>query len=743
MIKKKKLGTKITILVLAVLVYGIFAAGLTGMICLINQSNGDMTSAMAERVNSASNLVSSALRHYESLIPALDGTEAQNNRIMALDPSIAAIETRATGSPGVSISSDGYIVFTGEYSNGTAYIATDTEWLKSIVGTMHLTGSSEIYLMTKSGIMLADVNGTLTQDQLAPYTESGVVRTVNLGGKSRIIYDAQISGTDWTVLSVCDASEFTGHRMNALMNLVIVDVSCLLIGVLIIRRFVKKITQPIEAINEKIVDMSKGRLSGGAVEVHTGNELQTLAEAVNSMSDYTESIIRDIKEVSEQLAAKNLTVKPAAEYVGEYAPIKEALEGIVSVTGDVIRQIEASSGMVADASTKMSSNSSTLSHVANEQSATVQELNESVVEISSNISANADNAARAKQLAEDCRSIVGEGSAKMSDMLRAMEEINETSSKIANIIKAIQDISFQTNILSLNASIEAARAGEAGKGFAVVAGEVGKLAGKTAEAAKNTTTLIETALSAVQNGTVMANETAKMLDKIVSETDDNAEVIEQIAAASRIQADSVKQILVGMNQISTSVQMTSGSSAECAASAEDISEQANVLHDLVLRFRLDNSDKKKMITPKLEAKPAPKPEAKPAPKPEVKPAPKPEAKPAPKPEAKPAPKPEVKSAPKPDVKPAPKPEAKPAPKPEVKPTPKPEAKPAPKPEVKPVPKPEVKPAPKPEVKPSPKPEVKPVPKPEVKPAPKPEVKPAPKPASAPRAKTIVLDDDKY
>ena len=365
------------------------------------------------------------------------------------------------------------------------------------------------------------------------------------------------------------------------------------VGALVISKFVKRIIVPLNAINGKILDMEQGKLSGDAIEVHTGDELETLADAVNSMTAYTNTIIKDIEAVSAKLAAEDLTAEPAADYIGDYAPIKSALYGIINSTSDVIRQIGASSKLVSDGSSKMSDNSTTLSQAATEQAATVEELNASIVEISSNISANADSAGKAKVLADDCMKIVDEGNVKMTDMLHAMEEINETSSQIANIIKTIEDISFQTNILSLNASIEAARAGEAGKGFAVVAGEVGQLAGKTAEAAKNTTALIKTSLTAVENGTVMANETAKMLSKIVSETDDTAKVIDKIAAASQEQADSVKQILVGMDQISTSVQMTSGSSAGCTASAEELSGQAKVLLDLVQRFKIADAASEK------------------------------------------------------------------------------------------------------------------------------------------------------
>lgn len=717
--KKKKLGTRIIIAVMAVLAYGILSAGITGMVCLTKQSQADMKNSMTERVSAASNLVSATLQHYISLVASLDGTTAQIDKLKAADSSIVDINTHADTTPGIALSTDGYIVVTGEFAKGTAYIATSTDWLTNIMATMHTSDSTEFYLLSSSGQLLASVNGSLSQEQIAPYAGVNKVQTVSINGSKRIVYDSQIIGTDWTVLVSCDASEFLGNSFIALLIMIITSAISFVGGAIVITKFVKRIVVPLDAVNTKILGMAKGDLSSAPVEVKTGDEIQTLAEAVNDMTVYTESIIADIRQVAAKLAAGDLTAETTVEYVGDYAPIKMALDGIIDSTSNVIRQIDTSSKMVADGSSKMSDNSTTLSQAATQQAATVEELNASIVEISSNISANADSAEKAKSLSDDCRTIVDEGSAKMNDMLHAMEEINETSSKIANIIKAIEDISFQTNILSLNASIEAARAGEAGKGFAVVAGEVGQLAGKTAEAAKNTTALIKTALSAVENGTVMANETAKMLDKIVAETDDTAKVIDQIADASREQADSVKQILVGMDQISTSVQMTSGSSAECASSAEELSGQAQVLLELVERFQLPDAETvRKRQAAKRAAERRTKNSNGAA---DVK-----KSEPA-KAEVKPEPKESTKEPAKQAKDSEAKPEAKTAPvrksAPEVKAAPMQEPKPAAKTEPEPVTKAAGAPA---------------------TPAKKePEVKPTATAAARPHSKTIILDDDKY
>lgn len=715
--KKKTLGTRIIIAVMAVLAYGILSAGITGTVCLVQQSNSDMKNSMSERVSSASNLLSSTIQHYVSMIATLDGTTAQVNDIIASDSNIVEINTHAEGSAGVTTNSDGYIVVTGTYPKGTASITTSTAWLGNIVNTMHTSDTTEFYLLTNDGRLLASMNGSLSAEQVAGYMNITDVETVSENGRNHIVTASPILGTDWTAVVACDAKEFLGNAFIAVLVMIITTTISFVVGALVISKFVKRIIVPLNAINGKILDMEQGKLSGDAIEVHTGDELETLADAVNSMTAYTNTIIKDIEAVSAKLAAEDLTAEPAADYIGDYAPIKSALYGIINSTSDVIRQIGASSKLVSDGSSKMSDNSTTLSQAATEQAATVEELNASIVEISSNISANADSAGKAKVLADDCMKIVNEGNVKMTDMLHAMEEINETSSQIANIIKTIEDISFQTNILSLNASIEAARAGEAGKGFAVVAGEVGQLAGKTAEAAKNTTALIKTSLAAVENGTVMANETAKMLSKIVSETDDTAKVIDKIAAASQEQADSVKQILVGMDQISTSVQMTSGSSAECAASAEELSGQAKVLLDLVQRFKIaDAASEKKRKKAARAAANALKSGAPAAPSAPAAPAAEKKEAPAAKPaESAETAKPVSENS---AAKPAQNAPEKPAEKPKA-------AAPAAKAPAKPEAPKAAKPA-------APAPAVSHAP---VTPA-------APKPASAPK-RTIVLDDDKY
>ena len=454
--------------------------------------------------------------------------------------------------------------------------------------------------------------------------------------------------------------------------------------------FSKNVTVPLKKIQNKIKEMADGRLSGDDVDYVKNDDIGALAAAVNKMAHYNGEVISDITYTAGEIANENLCVTPSGNYFGDYIPVKTALESIVSSVRNVITNVEQAGREVSDGSEEMSRNSAVLSRAADEEEITVKQLNTSLNMVYRQSTDNSDKAATASSIAEDSMKLVNEGNEKMTKMLEAMNEISSTSSEIANIIKTIQDISSQTNILSLNASIEAARAGAAGKGFAVVAGEVGSLANKTAEAAKSTTTLIETSINAVKNGTVIANETAEMLGKIVEKTDATSKVVGDIADASAKQAESVKEVLAGMTSISNAVSQITDSARACADSSEELATQAAALHDTVDRFKVDDKkyaakarkEKSKNIiledTPAV-SKPEPAKPAKSAAKPEpAKPAAKSEpAKSAAK--SEPA-KPAAKSEP---AKPAAKPEsAKPAAKPEpAKPAAKSEpAKPAAKPE---------------------------------------------------------------
>ena len=241
----------------------------------------------------------------------------------------------------------------------------------------------------------------------------------------------------------------------------------------------------------------------------------------------------------------------------------------------------------SDLSDQVSSGAQALSQGATEQASSVEELAASINEISNNINQTAQQAQDASDKSMQVGEKAGESNNRMHDMLQAMADINASSGEIGKIIKTIEDIAFQTNILALNAAVEAARAGAAGKGFAVVADEVRNLASKSAEASKNTAVLIENSLQAVENGKRIADETAQSLEVVISDIQEASSLMGSIAKAATDQAESISQITLGIDQISSVVQTNSATAEESAAASEELSGQAQILNELVRKFRLD------------------------------------------------------------------------------------------------------------------------------------------------------------
>lgn len=574
----------------------------------------------------------------------------------------------------------------------------------------------------KSGSALSSYSEYVQSSGQKLYTK------MNGFSKENYCYAAKaIEGTGYTLLVIVPSSEYYGGLMTAFwvgVALVIIMLALLIIVNMVIS---KSIIKPLDKIRAKITDMSGGNLSGAPIDITTDDELGVLASSVDHLANFTKNIIGDIHNTADEIARENLCVVPRAQYYGDFLPVKDSLEEIVNTMKKVVASVEAAGREVSSGSSQMSSNSAMLSQAAAEGTSTVDQLSGSLNSVHEQINNSAEKAELAREMTEQSVTAINEGNKKMSEMLEAMREINATSSQIAKIIKTIQDISFQTNILSLNASIEAARAGAAGKGFAVVAGEVGSLAGKTAEAAKSTTGLIQTSLKAVEHGTVIANETAEMLGMIVGKANESAEVVQEIAEAATKQAESIKQSISDMDKISASMAQVNNAAHDCADSSTMLSGQSAMLQDTVSGFIMDASDVRRTAVS------APKPAASPA-----APAPKPAAT-APKPASKPVAKPAAKiELPDDKAAPAEKPAAKPA-----APAPKPAAKPAGKIELPddkkpaaPAPKPAAKPAGKIELPDDKKPAAKPAPKPAAKPA-----APAPKPAAKPAAKIVLPDDE--
>lgn len=296
--------------------------------------------------------------------------------------------------------------------------------------------------------------------------------------------------------------------------------------------------------------------------------------------------IGELVSVAEAIADGDLNIVVEAKTKDEIGTLSSAFERMADNLNEVMTNFNTASEQVASGSRQVSASSMALSQGATEQASSIEELTASIEEISAQTMLNAQNASQANELAEAARENAIQGNQQMKEMLQAMEEINDASGNIFRIIKVIDEIAFQTNILALNAAVEAARAGQHGKGFAVVAEEVRNLAARSANAAKETTVMIEGSIKKVEGGTKIANDTALALNRIVDGVSKATNLVAEIATASNEQALGINQINEGIMQVSSVVQVNSATSEESAAASEQLSSQAEMLRDQINKFRL-------------------------------------------------------------------------------------------------------------------------------------------------------------
>ena len=350
----------------------------------------------------------------------------------------------------------------------------------------------------------------------------------------------------------------------------------------------KALLKPIQEIDHAIDKMRSGDFSA-EVTYTSRDELGRMAENMRAMLISLREIVHDQMEMMMGMAEGNFAVKSKDEsiYIGEFKILYDAIQEIKKRLGETFVQVQQVARRVTAGSDQVSAGAQHLAQGATQQASSIEQLAATITEITQQIKDTAEFSEGSREDTLRIQKEAAKSNEDMQELLKAMGDISENSAQISKIVKTIEDIAFQTNILSLNAAVEAARAGVAGKGFAVVADEVRNLASKSADASKSTAALIENSLSAVQRGREITDKTAESLTRVIADINKVAESITHIAQEAMTQANSVGQISIGVDQISGVVQTTSATSQEGAASSEDLSSQAQVLKHLMSQFRWD------------------------------------------------------------------------------------------------------------------------------------------------------------
>ncbi|MCL1816016.1 MAG: methyl-accepting chemotaxis protein [Clostridiales bacterium] len=316
------------------------------------------------------------------------------------------------------------------------------------------------------------------------------------------------------------------------------------------------------------------------------NRRDEIGVCVVSSNSFIEHVV-NISETLENIADGDLTKE--LSLLSEKDTLGISLQKVNDRLNSMFAEINFSTAQVNTGAKQVADGAQTLAQGSTQQAAAIDQLSSSIADITEKTKTNADKAEEATKLANTIRGNAEKSSTQMNNMMSAVEDINQASQSIGQVIKVIDDIAFQTNILALNAAVEAARAGQHGKGFAVVAEEVRNLAAKSADAAKETGALIQNSIEKAKLGSQIACETAVSLTDIVSGINESSRLIGEIAQSSEDQSTDIGQINIGIAQVAQVVQQNSATAEQSAAASEEMSSQSNILQELAAQFRLHNN----------------------------------------------------------------------------------------------------------------------------------------------------------
>ena len=400
---------------------------------------------------------------------------------------------------------------------------------------------------------------------------------------------AEVPGCDWIAVSYVSRSEVLhGLHTLAFSMLALAVLAVAFVTLLVVVQVRRVIGLPVREMSQVATRIAEGHLEQ-TISYTSQDEIGVLADDFNRVTVRLREYVKYIDEIARtlhEIAGGNLTFTLQCDYTGEFAKVKASLENISRSLNGTMGQLRTASRDVAAGAEQVSSGSLTLSQGSAEQASAVDALAVHIDAVSDSVHKIAQGAQRADSIAREVKDGLLKSDSKMKHLTGVIKNISDKSAEIHKIVKTIEDIAFQTNILALNAAVEAARAGAAGKGFVVVADEVRTLAGKSSEAAQETTVLLNQTVESMDKGVRAAQDTARSMMTVVKQADEMSGLIGGIAEYTKQQALNAEEITQGIGEISSVVQSNVATAEASAAASEELSGQAAMLRQMVDKFRL-------------------------------------------------------------------------------------------------------------------------------------------------------------